>query len=155
MKRNILLVAVFAMLAAFAASRVYAATIVNDQDFPISGSVGNPCTHNIDTVSGTEHLHASVTLSPSGTVHLDSLVHTSDFKLLDPTVGQCSGQASASASIDTTTSALPFTETEHATIQFECPGPANNFSLDLQIHITINADGTVTAAFDNFDVVCQ
>lgn len=155
MKRNILLIAIFGVLVAFAASRVYAATITNDQDVPISGSVPNPCTGNIDTFSGTEHLHESETFSPSGTVHADALLHISGLKLQDATVGQCSGQASDFESINTTTSSLPLTETAHMTIQFECSGPANNFSVDEQAHITINPDGTVTVSFDNFDIVCQ
>jgi len=154
-KRNILLIAVFGVLFAFAASRVYAATVVNDQNIPISGSVSNPCTGNTDTFTGTEHLHESETFSPSGTVHLDALLHISDLKLQDPTAGQCSGQASESESIDTTTSSLPFTATAHLKTQFECSGPGNNFSLDEQVHITINPDGTVTVSFDNFDIVCQ
>ena len=155
MKRNILLIAVFGVLTAFAASRVYAATVVSDQDIPISGTVGNACTGNTDTFTGTEHEHASATLSPSGTVHVDILLHTSSLKLQDATVGQCSGQASESESINTTTSALPVTETIHLATQFECPGAANNFSADEQAHVTVNPDGTVTVLFDNIDIVCQ
>lgn len=155
MKRNILLIAVFGVSVAFVASRVYAETIYNAQDIPINAITGNPCTHNMDTVSGTAHMHTSMTFSPSGTVHIDSFYHSSDYKLLDPTVGQCSGSTSGSSSFNTTTSALPATFTVHATVQFQCPGPANNFSMDLQIHSTFNPDGTETVFFDNFDVGCQ
>jgi hypothetical protein len=87
-------------------------------------------------------------------VHLDVLEHTSDLKVQDATLGECSGQNSGSLSLNTTSSALPFTTTLHSTTQFECPGVGRNFSLDTQIHLTINPDGTVAVAFDNLDFVC-
>ncbi len=155
--RNRWLVVLFStvLLVGLTASRVIAATLVSDQDMPVSGSVPNACTGNTDTFSDIVHVHAAVTLSPSGTVHADINIHSSDLKLQDATVGACSGQASLSISINTTRAALPVVITQHLKAQFECPGSANNYSGDEQAHITINPDGTVTSSFDNFDVGCQ
>ncbi len=122
--RNRWLVVLFStvLLVGLTASRVIAATLVSDQDMPVSGSVPNACTGNTDTFSDIVHVHAAVTLSPSGTVHAGINIHSSDLKLQDATVGACSGQASLSISINTTRAALPVVITQHLKAQFECPG---------------------------------
>jgi len=52
-------------------------------------------------------------------------------------------------------SQFPVTRTFVNSFNLIGPGPNNNFKVHQTIHITINANGTVTAFTDNFSVTCS
>jgi hypothetical protein len=91
----------------------------------------------------------------NGRVHFQLNDIASDFKLDDATLGTCTGQASLSQNLETTTSSLPLTSTSHTSLRFNCPGHGDNFNASEDIHVTINPDGTTVVSFDNLTVSCK
>jgi hypothetical protein len=154
MRRITLLSGVVAVFASAMANTVRAATVSNEQNVPFSGSTLNACTGNVDTFSGFNHLISHLTTN-NGRVHFQLNDIASDFKLEDATAGTCTGQASISQNIETTTSSLPMTTTSHTSLRFNCPGPGNNFDATEDIHVTINPDGTTVVSFDNVVLTCK
>jgi hypothetical protein len=154
MKRISPVLGIVAVFAFVMANVVRADTISNSHNVPFSGSILNPCTGNIDTFSGKNELVSHLTTN-NGRVHFQLNDIAPDFKLEDATVGTCTGQASVSQNIETTTSSLPLTETSHTSMRFNCPGPGNNYDATEDIHITINPDGTTVVSFDNLVLTCR
>lgn len=154
MRRNTLILGVVAVFAFAMANTARAATVSKAEDVPFSGSILNPCTGNTDDFSGFNQLISHLTTN-NGKVHFQLNDIASDFKLEDATAGTCTGQASISQNIETTTSSLPFTTTSHTSLRFNCPGPDNNFNGTEDIHVTINPDGTTVVSFDNLVLTCK
>ncbi|WP_433320721.1 hypothetical protein [Micromonospora chersina] len=50
---------------------------------------------------------------------------------------------------------LPITSTQQLVFRIVGPGPGNDASLRITNHTTLNADGTVTVAFDTFTAECE
>ncbi|MEU9828029.1 hypothetical protein [Micromonospora chersina] len=50
---------------------------------------------------------------------------------------------------------LPITSTQQLVFGIVGPGPGNDASLRITNHTTLNADGTVTVAFDTFTAECE
>ena len=50
---------------------------------------------------------------------------------------------------------LPITSTQQLVFKIVGPGPGNDASLRITNHTTLNADGTVTVAFDTFTAECE
>ena len=154
MKRITLVLGVVAVFAFAVANAARAETISNAQNVPFSGSILNPCTGNTDTFTGFNHLISHLTINGDRS-HFQPNDIASDFKLVDATAGTCTGQASISQNIETTTSSLPLTTTSHTSMRFNCPGPDNNFNGSEDIHVTVNADGTTTVSIDNLVLTCK
>jgi hypothetical protein len=108
----------------------------------------------MDSFSGFNHLISHLTTN-NNKVHFQLNDIASDFKLDDATAGTCTGQASISQNIETTTADLPLTSTTHTSMRFNCPGNGNNFDASEDIHVTINPDGTTVVTFDNLVLTCK
>ncbi len=154
MNRIILVLGVVAVFAFAMANTARAVTLTNEQNVPFTGTTANPCTGNTDTDSGNNHVVSHETTN-NDRVHFQLNDVVSDFKLEDATAGTCTGQASISQNIETTTSSLPLTETMHTSIRIHCGGPNDNFNGTEDIHVTINPDGTTTVSFDNVVLTCN
>ncbi|MEV1144013.1 hypothetical protein [Micromonospora sp. NPDC049799] len=50
---------------------------------------------------------------------------------------------------------LPITSTQQLVFRIVGPGPGNDASLRITNHTTLNADGTVTVAFDTYTAECE
>ncbi|MET8834191.1 hypothetical protein ABZV78_09770 [Micromonospora sp. NPDC004540] len=50
---------------------------------------------------------------------------------------------------------LPITSTQQLVFRIVGPGPGNDASIRITNHTTVNADGTVTVAFDTFTAECE
>jgi hypothetical protein len=49
---------------------------------------------------------------------------------------------------------LPLTSTAEEVYRVDGPGPGNESTIRIRTHTTINADGTITVAFDDFSAEC-
>jgi hypothetical protein len=154
MKRISLVLSAVAVFAFAMANTLRADTVSDAHNVPFSGSILNPCTGNTDTFSGKNELTSHLTTN-NGRVHFQLNDIAADFKLDDATAGTCTGQASVSQNIETTTSSLPLTTTSHTSLRFNCPGPGNNYDATEDIHVTINPDGTTVVSFDNLVLTCK
>jgi hypothetical protein len=132
----------------------HAANVVNAVGFPVSGTVFNPCNGEAVDFSGHIHFLVNVTGDMAGGFHLD--IH-------DNTQG-------IHAVGETTEVQYVGTQTDHYTLNFT-PGATNstangqfteisqgsgpNFVVYYLLHVTVNADGTVTVFVDNLRLACQ
>jgi len=139
-----------------------AASTGNTQDLPITGSFPNPCTGNTDTFAGIFHIVTTTTVSGSGGLHSTLKIHSSDLKINDPTVGQCAGQDQGNPLTLTFNSNMnsnsggSMTASQRLSFDAVCPGPNNNYVVNITIHTTVNANGTTTSSFSDFNLgSCQ
>src|SRR5919108_1447123 len=125
------------------------AVIENDR-FPFA-STQFVCTELVD-FTGEYHIKSSWTASNSGNLHF-----TFHINAKGTGVGQTSGATYQwnDAIIEVYhDAALPFTATLIQTWKLIGQGAADNFVLKARIHVTINANGDVTAEHDSLEVTC-
>jgi hypothetical protein len=158
MKRNILILAVVAVSAFVLATSASAAVTENDKtDFSLSVFV--PCAAGgageVVDLSGTLHTLVSATINGnnvSGYMHFQP----QGVSGTGETTGdkyQATGvtQESFKTSLQNGQANLTFVNNFDIIGQ----GPGNNFLVHEDMHVTINADGTVTVTHDNFRSDCK
>ena len=143
-----LLMVVFGLM--LVVTPAWAATVTNI-DIPVSGSAFNPCTGEMVTLSGVEHLTVRMTLNGSGGfllgVHANIHV-TATGNLGNTYVGNQENNFELNGHVGSeTTSTFTFSEISQ--------GSAPNFMMSALVHVTVNPDGTVTALVDKFTTECQ
>jgi hypothetical protein len=150
------LICVIAALAIFTLP-VDAAKIVN-QSIPIAVSVPVPCVGEVVDVSGK--LHTVITFTSNGR-HVNAHVHVNAQGITG--TGEITGrtfQANGKINISFNKSLLNGQGTTTFIARLEVtgePGPSGGdigFTLRETAHVTLNAKGTVTVNFDNFQADC-
>jgi hypothetical protein len=119
----------------------------------------NPCTTPADafTASGTFHMVAHATTTPSGGIHVDSMENTSDLKSDAPAVP--SGSNYNVSQTDTlkvnlnSSGIIEDSATDH--LSMISHGPAPSFMVHLTFHFTIHPNGTITGVVDKPTVSCK
>ena len=135
-----------------------ATTVTTNTQVTFDAFVFVPCAQNgageVVHISGPLKVLFHVTLDGSGGFHFDEL-----FNPLGITgVGLTSGdqyQATGETRFGFNDRGLPFEFTFVNNFKIIGHGPGNNFLVHETFHITINANGTVTAFVDNFSVECK
>jgi hypothetical protein len=136
-----------------------ASTITTNDQVPFSFTVFVPCANGgagEDVfVSGTLHVLTHQTISSSGNVQVK--VH---FQPQGATgVGQTTGDTYHATGVTqeefNQNGTYPFTDTFVNNFRLIGPGPNNNLLIHENLHITINANGVVTAFVDNFSIECR
>jgi hypothetical protein len=105
------------------------------------------------TFAGNVHLLASITMDNAGGAHVYGHENFQDVSGVGSVTGdkyQATGSIQIKANV---------TIAQEATvaIRFNAigPGPDNNLYIDATAHITINANGTMTASFTDVSIVCK
>lgn len=151
---------VMALFAGRGVARASALAITVSSSFPISIDVFIPCANGGAgedvVISGQLHDLFSVTISDSGDFHLDA----SDNPQAVSGVGQITGaqyQGTGITRSDFTQSGAVFPITDNFVNNFRIigQGPGNNFAVHDNLHVTVNADGTLTSFHDNFSFTCS
>jgi hypothetical protein len=127
------------------------ASVVTNIDIPISGMVFNLCNGEDVTFVGVDHFTAHMTFSRNGGFHADSHdnIHvTATGDQGNTYVGNQEDSAEVNGLVGVEQT-VPFTFSEIS------KGSAPNFKVHALFHITIPADGTVTAFINSFTSSCR
>jgi hypothetical protein len=130
---------------------VQAATVYN-LTHPINATVLNACTGESVVFSGNEHDLFTLTMASNGGFHADQQANYQDVQGVDD---QGNTYVIPGAEHLSLNGQVAQEETVTETVQVISRGSAPNFIMHQDEHITINADGTVTAFHDNISTVCQ
>jgi len=146
------------VLAAPSPACAQATTTTTHVDIPFDDVLFVPCLNGGagDTVviSGTVHAVMTTTIDAQGGVHIEALFYPGNdvtgVAMTTGTIYNGNGVTHQSANTQvgsTTTLANNF--------NFIAPGPGNNFYFHDTVHMTVNANGTITANVDNSFVTCH
>jgi hypothetical protein len=107
-------------------------------------------------LSGTLHDVFHITLQTNGRFHVTG--HDNPQGVIG--IGETSGDTYHGTGVtlfhqNGTARGFPFTFTSVNNFRIIGPGPGNNFMVHENFHVTVNANGTVTAFVDNFRVTCK
>jgi hypothetical protein len=131
-------------------SAVSAASVIN-LDIPVNGTVFNPCNGENVTFTGVDHFTAHLTFGTSGSFHLgehDNIHVTAVGDQGNTYVGNQEDALIENGRIGIElTEPLSFSEISQ--------GAAPNFEEHLLLHLTVNANGSLTAFVDHFTATCQ
>jgi hypothetical protein len=136
-----------------------AASSTISSSVPISLSVFIPCAAGgngeVVDLSGNLHVVFSDTINANH-VHLYSHFNPQGVTGTGETTGakyQATGETLQS--FDFSVVSFPFTTTFVNNFKIIGQGPGNNFAVHENAHVTINANGTLTASVDNFSATCM
>lgn len=127
------------------------ALVVVNVDIPVSGAVFNPCNGETVTFIGIDHFIFSVTLDRAGGFHIDA--HDNVHVTATGSLGNSyEGNQEDTFSLN---GRVGVEQTVGVTFSEISKGSAPNFEVHVLQHITVNANGTVTAFVDNFTSNCR
>jgi len=127
------------------------ARVVTNADFPVSGTVFNPCNGETVTFTGIVHVIQAETLDGAGGFHLvenDNIHVTATGSLGNSYEGNEEDQFQLNGRVG-------IEQTVGSTFSEISKGSATNFEQHFLQHITVNANGTVTVFFTNFTSNCR
>ena len=136
------------------AGKAQAATVTNDIHIPISGTVisGCPGGESVD-FSGSAHTLFHATINSDGGESADFHINGQGVS----GIGEISGakyQLPVAVHINTN-GHVGVETTTTLSAELIGQGPDNNEVMHMTFHVTVNANGTVTASVDNFFIKCQ
>jgi hypothetical protein len=135
-------------------STVHAASIQNDVRIPVSGQVINACNGELVDFTGYFHLSATATSDGAGGFHLDFHDNAQGIKAVGETTGvKYVGSQADHFTLNLTNGAM--NATQNGQFQAIAQGTVPNFTVTYLLHITVNANGTITATVDNFNSTCH
>lgn len=136
-----------------------ASTVTTNEFVPFSLIAFVPCANGgageLVEVSGTLHILTHTTISNSGNVHGKVHFQPQGAKGVGQTTGDTYNATGVTQEQFNINGPLPFTDTFINNFNIIGPGPDNNLSVHQTIHLTINANGVVTAVVDNTSIECQ
>ena len=136
-----------------------ASTVTTNDRVPFAGMVVVPCANNgageVVAVSGTLHVLTHQTLSSSGNVHVKVHFQPQGATGVGLTTGDQYRGTGVTQEETNLNGPLPITDTFIDNFRIIGPGPNNNLLIHQTIHITINANGVVTAEVTNISVECR
>jgi hypothetical protein len=144
-------------LTALIAVPVSAAT--TSESFPFVQLEEVPCANGGagETVSieGTLHVVVRLTTDKAGGVHTTLHFQPQGVKGTGLTTGDIyRGGGVTRWTTNTNSDSLPLTETHINNFRLIGPGPGNNVQVHMNTHVTINANGVITAEVDNSSAIC-
>ena len=129
-----------------------AAGVIHFQSYlPVIAPVSNPCTGGAFLLTGVDHLTFELTLFDDGSFH--SVSHQ------DAQLTGTDNQGNSYIGNLTDTSVFAGHAGVEVTRPFTLPiignGAAPNFTVHVTLHVTVNANGTVTAQVSEITTTCQ
>jgi hypothetical protein len=154
-KKLVFLAMVLVLLAGLPA---YSAVDTNIS-IPVAITVFIPCavggTGEFVTLSGDLHILISTTVNANH-ISLDSHFQPQGISGVGSVSGdKYQGTGITRTSIEADVTLMPFIFTFVNNFKIIGQGPGNNFLVHQNVHITVNANGTVTASVDNFSTECM
>jgi hypothetical protein len=125
--------------------------VVTNIKIPVSGVVFNPCNGENVSFSGLDHVTARVTIDGSGGFHLA----THDNIHVTGTGDQGNTYEGNQEDNSVINGRVGVEQTATFTFSEISKGSAPNFEVHALFHLTVNANGTVTAFVNNFTAVCR
>jgi hypothetical protein len=148
-KARTLLLASFLSVLGFASSRAHAeATTMH---IPATGADCNPCVPPGSYVSGHFQMTIRFTLTTTG-MHIGTVTNSCGAKVITPIGEFVSNDTSESETNINFGAALEWTE--HQTYKYTSPGRGENYRMDALLHMTVNANGEVTAEVEKLVIDC-
>ena len=144
---------------------VAAAAVVFNSQIPFSVVVANPCPPgNPIAATGNFHLLVHFTADSNGGFHGDLSSNVDDYSAVDTVTGtkyQAHQNGQTNDAFPPTffkfnnPSGAQLEFTQDFTVGLESQGSVPNLNLRLQLHVTVNANGDVTAVVTNFRFTCK
>jgi len=131
------------------------AAVVLNTSAPFTGFIGIPCAAEIAFITGDLHVIIAEEMDSNGGVHLKSHFQPqgiSGVGLLTGVKYQATGVTQEHTNIH---SSLAFEETFVNNFRIIGQGPDNNLLVHITIHVTVDANGVVTADVLNSSVDCN
>jgi hypothetical protein len=123
--------------------------------FPQSFVLLNPCTGHLVAFSGEDDALVHVTIDPAGGLHRVGVVHVSETGT-DLVTGETFRAVGAVLSVDSLDLSGSRSElTLKQGTSFVGQGPGNNLIQHETIHVTVDANGDVTASVDQLSIECR
>ena len=127
------------------------AAIVINVDIPVSGAVINPCNGETVTFSGVDHFTARVVLDGAGGFHMT----THDNIHVTATGDQGNSYEGNQEDTNEVNGRFGVEQTFVLTVSAIGKGSAPNFEEHTLLHVTVNANGTLTSFIDHFTANCR
>jgi hypothetical protein len=151
--------AVLALTVALTGPATAAPVISINTHIPISGpAVDNPCTVGVVTLSGDLHLMGTVTDDASGGVH--AIIHenahlTGTDDQGNVYIGNDAQETIIDGRFDENGEIAQETDSQPLHVELIGHGTAPNFAEHVTAHVTLNANGTVTAVVVDVSLTCH
>ena len=144
--------AALALTLALAIPASAAATVIDiNVHVPFGGPVFNPCTGGDITLSGDDHImaHEIINDADHAEIHVHSNVHlTGTDDQGNAYIGNLEGESVLNVRVGEEA-------TDTQSLLEISKGAAPNFTAHFTLHITANANGTITAEVDHATATCQ
>jgi hypothetical protein len=121
---------------------------------PFTATLIDPCTNELVDVSGVAHLVIDFTISSSGNFIIGTHSNEHDVTGVGETTGT-TYTGSGNFESQSFQGTAPATMTEMLDTTLIAKGSAPNFTLHALAHITVDAQGNVTAFVSDFTATCQ
>ena len=131
------------------------AAVVQNVQVPLSVTVFSPCTGDIIPVSGFIHLVASSTNDGSGGFHVTVMDNVSQVSGVGSVTGATYHGVGGDWFSLNARPPFPFEATQTDVFGLISAGAAPNLVVTDTFHVTVNADGTITANVARFNVACR
>ena len=137
-------------LGLFWAPAAYATT--TSVDVPLRGATFSGCVPPGAYVSGHMKTTFRFTTNLNG-IHVGSQTHACGAKIVVPGIGEfVSNEIHYDETNVNLHGATEFTL--HSRFKYTSPGAGENYRMDAEMHVTVNANGEVTAEFTRIDIDC-
>jgi hypothetical protein len=130
------------------------AAVTTNTSIPITLFVDIPCAGELVVLNGPLHILSSVTFDSAGGFHMLGHFQPQGISGLGQTTG-AKYQATGETEFQTNAKAVPFETSFVNNFKIIGQGPGNNLLIHENMHLTVNANGTVTAVIDNTSVECR
>jgi hypothetical protein len=130
------------------------AAVTTNTSIPVTLFVDIPCAGELVVLNGPLHILSTVTFDSAGGFHMVAHFQPQGISGLGQTTG-AKYQATGETEFQTSAKALPFETSFVNNFKIIGQGPGNNLLIHENFHLTVNANGTVTAVIDNFSFECK
>ena len=118
-------------------------------------SCANGGTGEFVDITGTLHVVAHTTVAPNGNISFFAHSQLQWAKGVGQITGDVYQANGVTHQVTADATGLPFTTTTTDNVLLIGPGPGNNRRVHMTIHLTVNANGEVTADVNIIEVTCS
>jgi hypothetical protein len=131
-----------------------AQTFTDSVSVPLEMYVDIPCANETVYLTGPLHILYHFTLNPNGGYQVVSHYQPQGVTGIGPVSG-AKYQATGVTSDHFNIKGLPYTSTYINNFRIIGQGPGNNSLIHVNMHVTVNANGELTAYVDNYSSTCK
>jgi hypothetical protein len=146
-------VGVLAVLGAAQGVRAQATAVTTTESVPFDFAVFIPCVPENVNLTGKLEIVNHTTVNADGTFHLVSHVNPQGLSGVGDVTGDKYHGSGLTQNVVNASAGQQVTFLN--IMRFVGQGPGNDFSLQQQVHVTVNANGQTTTVVDNFSVDCS